>query len=198
MDRTDLNISILNQVGVTLLPSEELGVAVELESGLTQNLEHRHATSLLTNKRLMRYSSGGQMVNVISVGLDDVSSIEVNRSDRRRQWIAVGFVFIGGGLLLALLSLLLFASPLSPLLMAVSLSLIGIVFLLTYVGERMGSVIIRAGNKEIKCKMCRQALDDMAVFVHRYYQLKLGTQEDASYPARTAQATGMASPEPGL
>ena len=77
--------------------------------------------------------------------------------------------------------------------MAVSLSLIGIVFLLTYVGERMGSVIIRAGNKEIKCNMCHQALDDMAVFVHRYYQLKPATQEDVSYPARTAQVTGVSS-----
>ena len=97
------------------------------------------------------------------MGLDDVSSIEVNRSDKRRQWIAVGFVF-----------------------------------LLTYVGERMGSVIIRAGNKEIKCKMCCQALDDMAVFVHRYYQLKLATQKDVSYPAQTAQVTGMPSPESSL
>jgi hypothetical protein len=208
MDRTNLNLSIMNQVGVMLLPNERLEVAVELESGLTEDLERRHTTLLLTSKRLMRYSSGGQRVNVISVGLEDVDSIEVNRSDRRRQWIAVGVVFIAGGLLLGLLSLLLLASPLSPLLMAVSLSLIGIVFMLTYVGERMGNVVIRAGVKAIKCKMCRQALDDMAIFVHRFYELRLGLPgdrvalgdplqaSDGIAAGRDVMATGSVSSEP--
>ena len=75
---------------------------------------------------------------------------------------------------MGLLTLFVMSSALSPLLMAISLTLIGIVFVLTFVGGMMGEVIVRAGLKDIKCKMRPKALDDMAVFVQRYYELKLG------------------------
>ena len=58
--------------------------------------------------------------------------------------------------------------------MALSLTLIGIVFMLTYVGGLRGEVIISAGANEIKCRMNPKALDDMAIFVERFYELKLG------------------------
>ena len=37
----------------------------------------------------------------------------------------------------------------------------------------------RAGMKDIKCKMQSKALDDMAKFVHRIYELKLGYSSEA-------------------
>ena len=168
------NSLTLNQVGVRLLPDEHLEVAVELERGLTEELEQSRPTLLLTNKRLMRYSAGGHRTQVFSVGLEDVGSIEVNRSEKNSQWIWVGLVFITGGIVLGLVTLFVMSMAVSPLLMAISLTLIGIVFVLTFIGGMMGEVIIRAGLKDIKCKMRPKALDDMAVFVQRYYELKLG------------------------
>ena len=176
MDEEILNSSTLQRVGIRLLPGERLEVAVELEGGLTQQLEQQHATLLLTNKRLVRYTAEGHRNNVVSVGLSDVDSIEVNRTDKNRQWVWVGLVFIAGGVLLGLLSVLLMTSPLSPLLMAVSLALIGIVFILTYVGGLTGRVTIRAGLQDIKCRMKPKALNDMAVFVERFYEMKLVVQ----------------------
>ena len=173
MKQTVLNSATLNSVGVKLLPGEKLEVAVELEGGLTEELEQRHATLLLTNKRLMHYSSGGHSVNVVSVGLGDVDSIEVKRTEKNHQWVWVGLVFVAGGTLLGLLSLILIPEPLSPVLMAISLTLIGIVFLLSYIGGMMGEVVVGAGLKDIKCKMASRALDDMGVFVQRFYELKL-------------------------
>ena len=182
MGRNILNSLTLKQVGVGLLPDEELEVAVELEGGLTEELEQSHATLLLTNKRLMHYSAGGHRVNVVSISLRDVHSIEVKRTEKNYQWVWVGLVFIAGGALLGLLSVLLLASPLSPLLMAVSLTLIGIVFMLTYVGGLKGEVVIGAGPRDVKCRMRPKALDDMAIFVQRFYELKLGYERGATGP----------------
>ena len=169
-----LNSYTLKQVGIRLLPGENLEVAVELQAGLTEELEQSHATLLLTNKRLIRYSGAWHKANVVSVALDDIDSVEVNRTEKNRQWVWVSMVFVAGGALLGLLSLFLFSSPLSPLLMAMSLVLIGVVFYLTYAGGSSGEVIIRVGMKDIKCKMQSKALDDMAKFVQRVYELKLG------------------------
>ena len=169
-----LNSYTLKQVGIRLLPGENLEVAVELQAGLTEELEQSHATLLLTNKRLIRYSGAWHKANVVSVALDDIDSVEVNRTEKNRQWVWVSMVFVAGGALLGLLSLLLFSSTLSPLLMALSLALIGVVFYLTYAGGSSGEVIIRVGMKDIKCKMQSKALDDMAKFVQRVYELKLG------------------------
>ena len=174
MGRYILNSLTLKQVGIRLLPEERLEVAVELEGGLTDELEHSRATLLLTNKRLMRYSSSGHKTRVINLALEDVDSMEVNRTEKNRQWVGVGAVFILGGLLLGLLSVLLLSSPMSPLLMALALALIGVVFVLTYIGGNSGEVIVRAGGKDIKSKMRPKALDDMAIFVQRAYELKLG------------------------
>lgn len=186
-----LNSSTLQRVGIRLLPGEKLEVAVELEGGLTQQLEQQHATLLLTNKRLVRYTAEGHRNNVVSVGLSDVDSIEVNRTDKNRQWVWVGLVFIAGGVLLGLLSVLLMVSPLSPLLMAVSLALIGIVFILTYVGGLTGRVTIRAGLQDIKCRMKPKALNDMAVFVERFYEMKLGySYERVEDPGIDGDAAG--------
>ncbi len=185
MDEEILNSSTLQRVGIRLLPGERLEVAVELEGGLTQQLEQQHATLLLTNKRLVRYTAEGHRNNVVSVGLSDVDSIEVNRTDKNRQWVWVGLVFIAGGVLLGLLSVLLMTSPLSPLLMAVSLALIGIVFILTYVGGLTGRVTIRAGLQDIKCRMKPKALNDMAVFVERFYEMKLGFLEGSVHEPGT-------------
>ena len=63
--------------------------------------------------------------------------------------------------------------------MALSLAFIGVVFYLTYAGGSSGEVIIRAGMKDIKCKMQSKALDDMAKFVQRVYELKLGYSNEA-------------------
>ena len=170
-----INSSTLSNVGIKLLPDERLEVAVELEEGLTEELEQRRATLVLTDKRLVRYSAGGHKKSVVSVALGDVDSIEVSRTEKNRQWVWVGLVFIAGGVLLGLLSLALIASPLSPMLMAVSLTLIGIVFILTYMGGMTGGVIIRAGLQDVRCRMKPKALNDMAVFVQRFYELKLGS-----------------------
>ena len=174
-----LNSYTLKQVGIRLLPGENLEVAVELQGGLTEELEQSHATLLLTNRRLIRYSGAWHKANVVSVALDDIDSVEVNRTEKNRQWVWVSMVFVAGGALLGLLSLLLFSSTLSPLLMALSLALIGVVFYLTYAGGSSGEVIIRAGMKDIKCKMQSKALDDMAKFVQRVYELKLGYSSEA-------------------
>ena len=117
---------------------------------------------------------GGHKLNVVSADVADVDSIEVQRTEQDRQWIRVGLVSIAGGLLLGLMSLLFFSSPLSPLLMAVSLILIGAVFILTYIGGLTGQVVMRAGAKDIKCRMRPKSLDSMVVFVQRFYELKLG------------------------
>lgn len=174
MGRYILNSLTLKEVGIRLLPDENLEVAVELEGSLTEELEYSNATLLLTNKRVARYSVSGHKTSVVSAALDDVDSIEVNRTERNRQWIWVGLVFIGGGLLLALLSLILVSFPASPLLMAFSLFMIGVVFMLTYLGGGTGEVIVRAGMKDIKCKMRSKAVTDMTLFVQRAYELKLG------------------------
>ena len=178
MSRYILNSLTLKQMGIRLLPEEKLEVAVELEGGLTDELENSHATLLLTNKRLIRYSASGHKTNVVSAALSDVDSFEISRTEKNRQWILVGSVFIAGGLILALSSLIFLASTISPLLMAFSLALIGAVFVLAYVGGRTGEVVIRAGMKNIKCKMRLKAIDDMSLFVERAYELKMGSNND--------------------
>ena len=47
MSRYILNSLTLKQMGLRLLPEEKLEVAVELEGGLTDELENGHATLLL-------------------------------------------------------------------------------------------------------------------------------------------------------
>ncbi|MQG67392.1 MAG: hypothetical protein FI707_01185 [SAR202 cluster bacterium] len=167
------NAAALKRVGIRLLPGEQMDAAVELEGGLTDELEPSHATLLLTNRRLIRYAAGGHRIDTISVALEDVQAVEVKRGERNRQWVFVGLVFIGGGFLLGLLSLFWLATTVSPLLMAVSLVLIGIVFLLTYAGGIRGEVIVTAGAKRIKCRMKTKALNDMVEFLERFYELKL-------------------------
>lgn len=178
MSRYILNSLTLKQMGLRLLPEEKLEVAVELEGGLTDELENGRATLLLTNKRLIRYSSSGHKTNLVSAALSDVDSFEVSKTEKNRQWIWVGGVFIAGGSALALLSLIFLSSPISPLLMAFALALIGTVFLLAYVGGRTGEVVIRVGTKDIKCKMGLNAIDDMSLFVERAYELKMGSYVD--------------------
>ncbi len=180
MGRFILNSLTLKVVGIRLLPDEKVKVAVELEGGLTEELENSHATLLLTNRRLIRYSRAGHKSNSVSAALEDIDSIEVIRRERHRQWMWVGSMFIAAGLLLAALSLIFLASPISPLLMALALALIGVVFILTYAGGHTGEVIIRAGVKDIKCKMQPKALDDMELFVQRFYEFKLGYPTEAS------------------
>tara|TARA_B100002003_G_C14132199_1_gene544491 strand:+ start:642 stop:893 length:252 start_codon:yes stop_codon:yes gene_type:complete len=60
--------------------------------------------------------------------------------------------------------------------MAVSLGLIGIVFLLTYAGGIRGEVIVTVGAKRIKCRMKTKALNDMVEFLERFYELKLNAR----------------------
>ena len=172
MSKYILNSTTLKQMGLRLLQNEKLELAIELEGGLTDELERSHATLLLTNKRLIRFSASGHKTNVVSAALSDIDSFEVNRTERNRQWIWVGAVFIAGGLILALLSLIYLASPISPLLMAFALAIIGAVFFLAYAGGRTGELVIRAGVKDFKCKMRLEAIDDMSLFVERAYELK--------------------------
>ena len=137
----------LRRVGINLLPGEELDVAVELETGLTDELEPGHEELLLTTRRLIRYSTGGHYVDTLSIVLEDVHSVRVKRGVRNRQWVFVGLVLIRGGFLLGMLSLFRLATLISPLLMAVSLSSIGLVFLLTCVRDIGGKVIVTAVSR---------------------------------------------------
>ena len=168
------NTAALRRVGINLLPGEELDAAVELETGLTDELEPSHAQLLLTTRRLIRYSTGGRYVDILSIVLEDVHSIEIKRRERERKWVFVGLVFIGGGFLLGMLSLFWVAMLISPLLMAVSLSLIGLVCLLTYVGSIRGEVIVTAGSTRLKCRTKPKALDDMVIFLDRFYEIRPG------------------------
>jgi len=77
-----LNTETLTHVGIKLLPEEELKVAVELEDGVTEDLEQSHAILILTDKRFILYSMTGHSNNVVNSGLSDVDSIDVNR----RPW----------------------------------------------------------------------------------------------------------------
>lgn len=170
---------------------------MELQGGLTEELEQSHATLLLTNRRLIRYSGTWHKANVVSVALEDIDSIEVNRAEKNLQWVWVSIVFVAGGALLGLLSLLLFASVLSPLLMALSLVLIGVVFYLTYAGGSNGEVVMRVGTKDIKCKMHSKALDDMAKFVQRIYELKLGPSSESMSTLDYLDSSSEEPPEDG-
>ena len=175
------NTAALRRVGINLLPGEELDAAVELETGLTDELEPSHEELLLTTRRLIRYSTGGHYVDTLSIVLEGVHSFEVTRRERDRQWVFVGLVFIGGGCLLDMLPLFWLATLISPLLMAVSLSLIGLVFLLTYVGSIRGEVIVTAGSTRLKCRMKPKALDDMVIFLERFYELRLGVPNTSRF-----------------
>ena len=98
-----------------------------------------------------------------------------------RQWVFVGLVFISGGFLLGMLSLFLLATLISPLFMAVSLSIIGLVFLLTYIGGIRGEVIVTAGSTRLKCIMKPKALDNMVIFLERFYELRLGVPNTSRF-----------------
>jgi hypothetical protein len=189
MARYFLNSLTLHEVGLRLLPDENVVVAVELEGGLTEELEQSEATLLLTNRRLVRYYAAGHKASVISTVLDDIDSVEVVRSRRNKQWMWVGMVFVGGGILLGIVSLMLAWPTLSPLLMALSLVLIGVVFGIAYRSGMAGEVIVRAGVKDIRCKMGPKALNDMATFLEKYYELKLG------YNTEPNDADSIASPQ---
>ena len=174
MGRYILNSLTLLQVGIRLLPDERVDIAVELESGLTEDLEQSRSTLLLTNLRLIRYSVSRHKTSVISSTLEDVDSIEVTKSQRHRQWVGVGIVFMLGGLLLEAAALIVGVGLISPTLMAFALFLIGVVFALSYASGNAGEVVVRAGSKEMKSRMREQALEDMGLFVQRAYALKLG------------------------
>ena len=79
------NVAALKRVGISLLPGEHLDAAVDLEGGLTDELEASRTTLLLTNRRLIRYVAGGHRIDTISVALDDVQAVVVKRGDRNRQ-----------------------------------------------------------------------------------------------------------------
>ena len=71
----------------------------------------------------------------------------------------------------------LLASSISPLLMAVAMTLIGIVCLLTYVGGAAGQVTARVGSKEIRCKVSPGTPDASARITRRVTELRLGLEE---------------------
>ena len=187
MENPILSESTLQQAGISLLPDEKLEVTVRLEDGLTEDLEQRHATLLLTNKRVMRYSLARHRANVVSAALGDITSIEVYTTEKTRQRVWVGLMFIAGGVLLGIISLLMLSSPLSPSLMALSLILIGVVFMLSYISGMTGTVVVRAGLKNIKGKVESKALEDMALLVRRYHELKMGPAGDGVPPEDGSQ-----------
>ncbi len=80
-----------------------------------------------------------------------------------------------GEVLLGVLSSLLMASPATPIFMAVAMGMIGTVFILTYTGGLRGEVRIHTSPRGLHCVMRPKALDDMAVFVERFYEITLGT-----------------------
>ena len=58
--------------------------------------------------------------------------------------------------------------------MALSLVLIGVVFMLSYTGGLAGTIIVNSGGKTIKCRVGADGLDDMVELVERLTQLKMG------------------------
>lgn len=173
MGRYILNSLTLNEMGIRLLPNETLAVAVELEGGLTDEIEQSHSTVMLTDQRLIRYSASKHKTNVVSAVLRDIDSIEIVKTYQNRQWAWVGGLFVAGGVLLALVSGVVASQIISPFLMALALALIGVVFFIAYVSGHSGELIVRAGAKDIKCKMKPKALNDMTMFVQRFYELKI-------------------------
>ena len=72
------------------------------------------------------------------------------------------------------------SSPISPMLMTLSLTLIGVVFMLSYTGGMMGWLIVNAGMKRIKCKLKPSDIGGMTEFVQRFYEFKLGYNRESS------------------
>ena len=88
------NQAALKRVGIRLLPGEELDAAVELESSLTEVLEPAHATLLLTNRRLIRYTTGGHRVDMLT----RISQIRLNwdwHSRKKAQYSACNKGIVG-------------------------------------------------------------------------------------------------------
>ena len=170
VDRTALAAKVLTRGGVRLRPDEALEVAIDLESGLTEDLERTGAALLLTNQRIVHFTSDGRKTT--AAALEDVLGIEVHREERGTQWVWGGLIFVVGGVLLGVLSILLMEAPLSPILMAVSLDLIGVVFMLTYVGALKGDVVVRTSHEKMECRMRQKALDDLMQLIERFYQIK--------------------------
>ena len=177
----------LEALGIRLLADERVHAAVELDDGLTEDLEQRRATLFLTDRRLVRYSEATHRANAVSVALSDLHTIEVSRTEKARQRAWVSVMFIVGGLLLGIISLLFLRSPISPMLMALSLVLIGVVFMLSYTGGLAGVVIVKAGAKSIKCRVRSGSLDDMAELVQRLTDLKIGSAQEGG---RAENASG--------
>lgn len=159
--------------GISLLPGEYPRMAVELQRGLTDELEQSRSSLLLTNKRVLRCSAAGHKRSTVCASLADIDTVEMRHTAKNRQWAGVGLVFIIGGVSLAIFSLVALSSPLSPLLMAFSLALIGVVFLLSYVAGTAGELVIRAGTKDIKCKVRHAEPEHVSDLLHLIYQLKL-------------------------
>ena len=185
MDNHNLDSLALEQLGVGLLPDERLEIGLGLDDGLTEDMEQRHATLLLTNRRLLRYSVAAHRANAVSIALEDVDSVEVSRTEKNRQRVWVGLVFIAGGVLLGVVSPIFLSSPISPMLMALSQTLIGVVFMLSYTGGMMGWLIVNAGMKRIKCKLKPSEIGGMTEFVQRFYELKLGYNRESTVSKRS-------------
>ena len=147
---------------------------VDLEEGLTEEIEGSRPTLLLTNRRLLRYRHG-RRADVKSIVLADIISIDIQRRHRQTQWVWVGLTFIAGGLLLAIPAIVLMADPVSPILMALSLALIGVVFVLTYTGAPKSSVLIGTRQGDIYWPLQEQALDDVADFVEQVHRVRLAS-----------------------
>ena len=168
----------LQMLGVNLVAGEEIEAAVYLDDGLTEDIEQRRATLILTDRRLVRYSVATHRANAVSLALSDVDAVDVSRTEKARQRMGASLMFIAGGVLLGVVSLLFLRSPISSMLMAFSLVLIGVVFMLSYTEGLAGTLIVRAGARTIKCKIGPDSLDDMAELVERLTQLKVGVWPD--------------------
>ena len=105
----------------------------------------------------------------------DIIRIDIQRRHRQTQWVWVGLTFIAGGLLLAIPAIVLMADPVSPILMALSLALIGVVFVLTYTGAPKSSVLIGTRQGDIYWPLHEQALDDVADFVEQVHRVRLAS-----------------------
>ena len=148
---------------------------------------------------LPQYSATGDKINVVATDVEAIDSMEVKRTGKNRQWVWVGLVFVAGGLLLGLMSLFFLSSLVSTSLMAISLGLIGIVFMLSYIGGKTGEVIARTDAIDVKCKMRPNALDDMARLVQRFYELRLGyVSKEIEYRMEWDQLTGRDGDARGL
>ena len=162
----------MTQAGLWLLPDEYLEAEVPLMGDMSRGLEYQRGRLFLTNRRVLRLLLSSHEAAVACAALEDVDGVELRRRERNPLWLGVGILFILGGMALAVSSLTVLPAVLSPLLMSLSLALIGLVLVLTYVGGNNADVIFTAGSQRIRCRVDSKGLEQVGQIVSRLFEAK--------------------------